>query len=257
MIGLGLLEAVTDERLLELADPDDVDGNGISGRVNLVHDRATDALAIGRFGWKAEQPSLRQQIAAAFLGDIGITSSVFPTPDCTPSERECASDNAGSQPEIDELLLGRVETYSRLLAPPVRERWSDERSLEGRRLFGELGCASCHTPRHVTGDGSLPELSAQVIYPYTDLLLHDLGEELSDGRPVFDAEGNEWRTPPLWGIGRIPVVNGHDRLLHDGRARGVAEAILWHGGEAEPARERFRELPAEGRASLIEFVESL
>jgi CxxC motif-containing protein (DUF1111 family) len=257
MIGLGLLEALTDERLLELEDPDDRDQDGISGRANRVFDRSQAAFALGRFGWKAEQPNLRQQSAAAFLGDIGITSSLFPGSECTASETECLDEGDDDAPEIDDLLLDRVETYTRLLAPPIRERWNDERMVAGRRSFNELGCASCHTPRHVTGDGPLPELSGQVIYPYTDLLLHDLGPELSDERPAFDAEGSEWRTPPLWGIGRIPVVNGHDRLLHDGRARGVAEAILWHGGEAEAAREGFRALAASERQNLVEFVESL
>jgi len=257
MIGLGLLEAVPEARLLELEDADDRDQDGISGRANRVYDHALAAIVLGRFGWKAEQPTLRQQSASAFLGDIGITSGLFPGTECTDLESECVGEGDGEGPEIDDLLLGRVETYTRLLAPPVRERWSDAQTLDGQRVFNELGCASCHTPRHVTGDGTLPELSGQAIYPYTDLLLHDLGPDLSDGRPAFDAEGSEWRTPPLWGIGRIPVVNGHDRLLHDGRARGVAEAILWHGGEAEPARERFRALSAVERTALIEFVESL
>jgi CxxC motif-containing protein (DUF1111 family) len=255
MIGLGLLEAIDEGRLRELADPDDQDGDGVSGRLNQVYSEGE--YRIGRFGWKAEQPSLRMQSAGAFLGDIGITSQPFPDGECTEIEAECREANGGGAPEIDDLLLGRVETYSRLLAPPVRERWNDLRTVEGRRLFSDSGCASCHTPRHVTGDAELAELSRQVIYPYTDLLLHDMGEELSDARPAFDAEGNEWRTPPLWGIGRIPAVNGHDRLLHDGRARGVAEAVLWHGGEGEAAREAFRALSADKRAALVEFVESL
>jgi CxxC motif-containing protein (DUF1111 family) len=143
-----------------------------------------------------------------------------------------------------------------LLAPPLRERYDDAETRLGQRLFHEIGCATCHTPSHVTGE-SLPELSHQTIFPYTDLLLHDMGEALSDDRPAFDAEGPEWRTPPLWGIGRIPAVNDHDRLLHDGRARGVAEAILFHGGEAEAAREDFRSLERKGREALVEFVESL
>jgi CxxC motif-containing protein (DUF1111 family) len=257
MIGLGLLEAVPDERLLELADPDDANADGVSGRVNRVYDASAGGYALGRFGWKAEQPSLRVQSAGAFLGDIGITSSLFPDAECTASETDCLEAEDGGAPEIDDLLLDRVETYSRLLAPPIRERFDDARTLLGRALFHDTGCASCHTPRHVTGDEALPELRGQVIYPYTDLLLHDMGDELSDARPAFDAEGREWRTPPLWGIGRIPAVNGHDRLLHDGRARGVAEAVLWHGGEGEAARERFRELGADERAALVRFVESL
>ena len=258
MIGLGLLEAVSDERLLELEDPDDRDRRRhfrprSTGFSTAARPPSCSAASVG----KPSNPACASRAPPHFLGDIGITSSLFPGSECTTAESECLGEGDADAPEIDDLLLGRVETYTRLLAPPIRQRWNDERTLAGRRAFSELGCASCHTPRHVTGDAPLLELSGQVIYPYTDLLLHDLGPELSDGRPAFDAEGGEWRTPPLWGIGRILVVNGHERLLHDGRARGVAEAILWHGGEAEAAREAFRALAAGERENLIEFVESL
>lgn len=257
MIGLGLLEAVPEERLLALADPEDADGDGISGKLNRVWDRARADFAPGRFGWKAEQPSVRQQAAGAFLGDLGVTSSLFPEQGCSDAQAECRDATSGGDPELEDELLLRVEIYSRLLAVPVRERWNDAATLEGRRLFDAAGCASCHTPRHETGASDLEELEQQVIYPYTDLLLHDLGGELGDERPAYEAEGNEWRTPPLWGVGRIPAVNGHSRLLHDGRARGVAEAILWHGGEAEAAREVFRGFSALERERLVAFVESL
>jgi CxxC motif-containing protein (DUF1111 family) len=258
MIGLGLLEAITEARLAELADPDDADADGVSGRINRVWDAAAAETATGRFGWKAEQPSVLQQSAGAFLGDMGLTTELFTEQDCTDAEPECAAATSGGAPEVSPELLERVAVYGRLVAVPLRVGSAKPGVLRGRELFLASGCGSCHVPRHETGEvDGFPELSGQVIFPYTDLLLHDMGDELSDGRPSFGAEGNEWRTPPLWGLGRYPVVNDHDRLLHDGRARGVAEAILWHGGEAEEARERFRTLSAVDRARLVEFVESL
>jgi CxxC motif-containing protein (DUF1111 family) len=257
MIGLGLLEAIPEERLRTLEDPDDRDGDGISGRLNLVPDVVSGELVVGRFGWKSEQPSVRQQSAGAFNGDIGITTSLFPDQDCTAAETECAAATPGGDPEASDAVLAAVVTYSRLLAPPARARYAEARVLEGKALFSEIGCASCHTPSHVTGTSDLEELGGQRIWPYTDLLLHDMGEALSDDRPSYMAEGSEWRTPPLWGIGRIPEVNGHDRLMHDGRARGVAEAILHHGGEGAPARDAFMALSGVERRKLVEFVESL
>jgi CxxC motif-containing protein (DUF1111 family) len=257
MIGLGLLGAIPDERLNELADPDDVDGDGISGRPNLVLDAASGEFVIGRFGWKAEQPSVRQQSAGAFNGDMGITTSLFSSQDCTEAETDCASAASGGDPEASDSVLLAVGTYSRLLAPPARHRYADPAVLTGKALFSEIGCDSCHTPSHRTGPSDLEELADQTIWPYTDLLLHDMGEALSDERPSFAALGSEWRTPPLWGIGRIPEVNGHDRLLHDGRARGVAEAILHHGGEGAAARDAFMALASDERNLVVEFVESL
>ncbi len=258
MAGLGLLQAISLERLEELADPDDADGDGISGRINWVWDAIHETEAVGRFGWKAEQPTVRQQSAGALSGDLGITSSLFSEQDCTPSEADCSEAPSGGSPEITDETLDRLELYGMLIGVPVRERWDDERTLRGKALFTEAGCASCHVERHTTAsiDG-FPELTEQTIYPYTDLLLHDLGDALGDGRPSFGAEGNEWRTPPLWGLRFYEVVNGHDRLLHDGRARGVAEAILWHGGEAQAAKEAFRHLSREERELLVDFVESL
>src|SRR5690606_33870821 len=182
------------------------------------------------FGWKAEQPSVRQQAAGAFLGDMGITSSLFPDQDCTEREIECQSALSGGDPEITDDLLERVVRYSQLVSVPARPDFDDDDVLRGKAVFAELCCQSCQTPNHRTsGSAALEELRDQSIWPYTDLLLHDMGEGLSDERPSFAAAGSEWRTPPLWGLGHYPVVNGHDRLLHDGRARGVAEAILWHG----------------------------
>jgi CxxC motif-containing protein (DUF1111 family) len=257
VFGLGLLAAIPEARLEELSDPNDSDGDGISGRPNRVPDVETGSLSAGRFGWKAEQPSVRQQAAGAFLGDMGITTSLFTQQDCTEAETECETATPGGEPEISDELLDKVVLYSSLLAVPVRSEWDDPEVLSGQRVFGDIGCESCHVARHETGAHEFEEVADQVIFPYTDLLLHDMGSDLSDQRPSFAADGNEWRTPPLWGLGRVLDVNKHDRLLHDGRARGVAEAILWHGGEAESAREAFKALSRSERKALVRFVESL
>lgn len=258
MIGLGLLEAIPEDRLNALADPDDTDGDGISGRTNRVWDVLAQEHRVGRFGWKAEEPTVRQQSAGAFLGDMGITSPLFPEQQCSPNQAECLAAVGGGVPEIDAEMFDRVVVYSSLLAPAARRGADDVEVRRGKRVFNDVGCASCHTPSHETGPhAEFPEVEYQTIWPYTDLLLHDMGPDLADGRPVFEADGREWRTPPLWGIGLIPDVNGHDRLLHDGRARGVAEAVLWHGGEGQAARDAFAALPSDERAALVTFVESL
>jgi CxxC motif-containing protein (DUF1111 family) len=258
MIGLGLLEAVDEATILALADEDDADGDGISGRANQVWDPKSQRTRTGRFGWKANQPGLEQQNAGAFLGDIGITSPLFPDESCPPAQTACAAAPNGGAPELDQEKLDEVTYYSRLLAVPARRDFEDPEVLRGKALFREAGCAGCHVPVLATAalDG-FPELDAQTIRPFTDLLLHDMGEDLADGRPDFLASGREWRTPPLWGIGLVGVVNDHTLFLHDGRARGFAEAILWHGGEGERAREAFRTLGAAERAALIRFLESL
>jgi CxxC motif-containing protein (DUF1111 family) len=258
MIGLGLLEAVDEAAILALADEDDADGDGISGRPNRVWDPKTQRTVLGRFGWKANQAGVEQQNAGAFLGDLGITSALHPAENCPPAQTACAAAPSGGAPELDADKLDEVTYYARLLAVPARRDFEDPEVLRGKALFRDAGCAACHVPVLVTSalDG-FPELAGQTIRPFTDLLLHDLGEDLADGRPDFLAGGREWRTPPLWGIGLIGVVNDHTLLLHDGRARGFAEAILWHGGEAERAREAFRTLGASDRAALIRFLESL
>ena len=258
VIGMGLLEAISEEDILAAVDEDDTNNDGISGRVNRVWSVASGAKATGRFGWKAEQPTVREQVAAAFSGDVGITTSLFPERSCTQAQAECLEANSGGEPELPDNILDRIEVYTQGLAVPIRRNWNADNVLRGKLIFSELGCDSCHTPKYVTGTQSpLPELREQTIWPYTDLLLHDMGEGLSDNRPVFDASGAEWRTPPLWGLGLIPSVNKHDNLLHDGRARGFAEAILWHGGEGEAAKEGFRLLEKEKREALVSFLESL
>jgi CxxC motif-containing protein (DUF1111 family) len=258
MIGLGLLEALDEATILAFADPDDDDADGISGRPNYVWDPLTQAVALGRFGWKANQAGLRQQVAGAFLGDLGLTSSVNTEQNCPSTQAECTAAPHGGEPELSEDLLDDVTTYSRLLAVPARRDVDDPKVLAGREQFHALGCADCHVPNLHTGTlAGFPELSDQSIWPYTDLLLHDMGEGLADGRPDFEADGREWRTPPLWGIGLFAVVNDHTFYLHDGRARNIAEAILWHAGEAESAKQAFVEAHASDRATLLGFLESL
>jgi CxxC motif-containing protein (DUF1111 family) len=258
IIGLGLLAAVDDATILTRADPDDADGDGISGRPNHVWDRRRQQTVLGRFGWKANQPTLEQQNTGAFLGDIGLSSPLFPDQSCTAVQTACLAAPDGGDPEVDQLKVDMVTFYTRYLAVPARRDVDDPIVRQGEALFSQIGCAACHTPTMITGTLSdAPALSGQRIHPYSDLLLHDLGDGLADGRPDFDAEGNEWRTPPLWGIGLIPAVNRHTLLLHDGRARDAGEAILWHGGEASAAREAFRTLSSDERAALVRFLGSL
>lgn len=257
MIGLGLLEAVHHATLLALADPDDANGDGISGRVNRVWDSQTNTHAIGRFGWKSNQPSLRQQNAAAAAGDIGITTALAVNDACTAAQKRCRASPNGGVPEMTDVFLDKLTLYTQTLAVPHRRDIADPEVLRGEVLFAQSGCTACHTPTLRTGQHALAALSHQTIHPFTDLLLHDMGEGLADGRADFEADGREWRTAPLWGLGLIHSVNGHELLLHDGRARGIAEAILWHGGEAESARERFRTMARADREALLAFLRSL
>ena len=257
-IGMGLLEAIPQERLLELADPDDADGDGISGRPNMVWDIRRSEVVLGRFGWKANEPTVEQQAAAAFLGDIGITSTLFPEENCPAAQDACAAAPNGGTPEIPDERLAQVEFYVQTLAVPAMRNVDDPRVRRGAELFVQTGCAACHTPRHVTGDDHPVEpLRNQTIFPFTDLLLHDMGEGLADGRPDGLATGREWRTPPLWGIGLVEVVNRHTMFLHDGRARSLEEAILWHGGEGQAARDQFMALTRDERDALLRFLRSL
>ena len=258
LIGMGLLEAISEEQVLSRADPADADGDGISGRPNRVPDQASGATVLGRFGWKASQPTVLQQTAAAFLHDIGITTHVFPEQNCRPDQRACRAAPDGGDPEIADDDLMKVVLYASSLAVPAMRDPDDPEVVRGAGIFEAVGCAGCHARTSTTGTHpTIPALSNQTIHPYTDLLLHDLGEGLSDGRPDFEASGSEWRTPPLWGIGLFETVNRHTRYLHDGRARNLGEAILWHGGEAAAARDRYWELDAEDRAALLRFLRSL
>lgn len=261
--GLGLLEAIPESTILSFADPNDLDGDGISGKPNTVWDAKLQKKVLGRFGWKANEPNLTQQNQGAFLGDIGITSPLFPTQNCTAAQANCLASTPGNNgtaegTEISKKTADLVTLYTRLVSVPGRRNWTNADVVRGKELFTQVGCNACHKPYIFTGaiDG-FPEISFQHIKPYTDLLLHDMGIDLADNREDFEATGTEWRTPPLWGTGLIQKVNGHNNLLHDGRARGHKEAILWHGGEALNSKNKFIALPKADRDKLILFLESL
>ena len=258
MIGLGLLEAIPDEAILANADPDDRNGDGIRGRANQVWDAARQRTALGRFGWKAGQPDIPQQNAHAFANDMGLTSSLLPHDDCSAAQVECRRAPDGGEPEVSDNIFAQVLFYSRNLAVPARRKVDDPQVLAGKRLFAQANCVACHVPAFTTGsDASEPELANQRIRPYSDLLLHDMGDGLADNRPEFLASGRDWRTPPLWGIGLTETVNGHTQFLHDGRARNLLEAILWHGGEAEAAKRHVLGFDADQRSALLAFLNSL
>ncbi|WP_421707495.1 di-heme oxidoredictase family protein [Algihabitans sp.] len=265
VIGLGLLEAIHEGDILAQADPDDADGDGISGRPNWVRDDTTGELVLGRFGWKAGNPNVRQQSAHAFTGDIGISTSFTPyhAGECTEAQTACQAAPTGVQValgdvEAPDTVLDLVTFYTETLAPPARRDLEEPEVLRGKELFHASGCAACHTPKYVTRrDAAIGGTSFQLIWPYTDLLLHDMGEGLADGRPEWQATGREWRTAPLWGIGLTETVNGHTFFLHDGRARNLLEAILWHGGEAQAARDAVVAMTPEERDDLLAFIGSL
>jgi CxxC motif-containing protein (DUF1111 family) len=293
VIGVGLLESIPESEILRNADEQAKAGGPIRGVPNVVWDGFGQRMMLGRFGWKANVATLAHQTGSAFRGDIGITSSRFPDEPCTPSQADCLAAPSGgggvpaggakkqgapagsakkegaprgTVPEIDDTTFEQVVFYVSTLAPPARRALDDPRVVRGEQVFREAQCATCHRPSYVTGRPALAgsfarfssdALAGQTIRPYTDLLLHDMGEALADGRPDNRADGRQWRTPPLWGIGLLPDVNGHERLLHDGRARGVLEAVLWHGGEALESREHVRALSPADREALVKFVESL
>lgn len=255
VFGRGLLEAVDENTILSLADENDSNGDGISGRPNWVWDYAAGHVALGRFGLKAGNPTLRQQAAGAYRGDIGVTNPYFTEES---SFGTTLWDGLNDDPEIDEETLAATTFYVQTLAVPARRNIGDPRVVRGEKLFNQAKCARCHVPELTTGTlPGVPEVSNQHIFPYTDLLLHDMGDGLADGREEFSASGREWRTPPLWGVGLTQVVSAHTLLLHDGRARSLMEAVMWHGGEAESSREFVRNLKAVDRQALIAFLESL
>jgi CxxC motif-containing protein (DUF1111 family) len=260
VIGLGLLEAIPENEILANQQDQSKRGDAIKGQPNRVWDAFANRQVIGRFGWKANVGSLAHQTAGAFLGDMGITSSKFSHEACTEKQADCRDaprGNQGDKPEIDDKTLDQVIFYQTTIAVPARRNANATDVRRGEALFHAAQCAACHRPSYKTGTSALPALSNQSISPYTDLLLHDMGEGLADHRPDFLANGRQWRTPPLWGIGLIRDVNGHSFLLHDGRARNVLEAILWHGGEAETSKQQVKKMKREERNALIKFVESL
>ncbi len=262
MIGLGLLEAIDEADILANAKPD---AEGVSGRPNWVWSHENDEVMLGRFGWKAGMPTLADQGAGAFSGDVGISSPLAPDPwgECSSAQSDCREARHGDDEisdgyEASGKVMDLVLFYARNLAVPARRQVDDPEVLRGKALFYGAGCVECHVPKFATRrDHEVPALAGQLIWPYSDLLLHDMGEGLADGRPEGEASGREWRTQPLWGIGLTHEVNGHTNFLHDGRARTLTEAILWHGGEAKQARDAFAAMSKEERAALLAFLNSL
>ncbi len=255
VFGLGLLEAIDESEIILQADEYDINSDGISGKVNFVWDVASGTNKVGRFGWKANQPNLDQQTAAAFNGDMGITNPLFSAESCA---GQAQHDGLTDEPEVDFQFVDVTSFYTKTLAVPAPRNLDNSQVKTGKQLFFEIGCENCHRQKWTTGTlTNIPEVSNQIIYPYTDMLLHDLGPGLADNRPDYLAEGSEWKTRPLWGIGLTALANGHTRLLHDARARNIEEAILWHGGEAIQATESFKHLNVSERAALIKFLEAL
>ncbi len=255
VFGLGLLEAIDDESIKSNEDEFDSNNDGISGRTNLVWNVLQNEFTIGKFGWKAGQPTLLQQTAGAYNEDMGITSFIFPKES---SFSQNQYDHLNDEAEISDSLLHAVNFYVKSLAVPAKRNFDKPDVIRGKNIFNKANCNSCHIPKMLTKvNVASPEFSNQLIFPYTDLLLHDMGEGLSDHRPEFKATGNEWRTPPLWGIGLTKQVNGHNNYLHDGRARSLMEAIMWHGGEAQQSADYVKNLPQQDRNDLIKFLEAL
>ena len=264
MIGLGLLEAISANDTQSLADPEDVNKDGISGKANEVWDVRKKSSVLGRFGWKAGQPNLNQQNSDAFSNDMGLASLMFRrlSGDCTEAQVGCIKAPHGGSPQHGDVEVGHeamelVNFYSRNLAVPKRNKVNTSQVLAGKKLFYQSGCTACHHPSYTTSNEVAAEQAGQRIWPYTDLLLHNMGEGLADHRPEFKATGFEWRTPPLWGIGLTEIVNKHSFFLHDGRARNLLEAIIWHGGEAKKAQQKVVNMTPKERHLLINFVESL
>jgi CxxC motif-containing protein (DUF1111 family) len=244
VFGDGLLDAISEAEIVSRADPDDRDGDGISGRPNLVWDIAKQANVIGRFGFKAAAPSLKQQIAAAYATDMGVTNPLFT--------------RGARHPDITQPVLDATTFYVATLAVPQARLQNNPVVIQGKANFSSFGCVNCHAVGLQTDGGLSPALSGNVIHPFTDLLLHDMGEGLADGRPEFEASGTEWRTTPLWGIGLADeVLSRAAGYLHDGRAGTLEEAILWHGGEAAASRNAFAQANGSERDALIAFLRSL
>ena len=256
VFGMGFLEAVPEATLIRLAE--DQKKQGLNGRLNRVYDDTLKKTVVGRFGWKANQPSIRQQIAVAFIGDIGVNSSLYPDENCPKVQTICRAMAPGNQPELLDYNLEQMTFWHAALAPPPTRNSGSEEVVLGERLFEQAKCSGCHLPELRTGNYPLlPLIEYQTFRAYTDLLLHDMGEDLADGRPDFLAGPRDWRTPPLWGIGLSAQVNGSTNFLHDGRARNIQEAILWHGGEAKTSRDLFADMSKDERNALIAFVNSL
>ena len=257
LIGLGLIASVDEEQLRDLADPDDTDGDGVSGRLALVEEQGSESDGIGRFGWKASHSSLIQFIAEALHEDMGITTTLHPTQPCW-SQKNCTNNGNRSRIEASTVILDALAEYLSSLAPPKQRTMTDTSDTDGSMLFEKIGCPSCHVSTLRTSDQPKSKIpSNQEFHPYSDLLLHDMGPRLADGLELHHASGNEWRTAPLWGIGLTNIVSGQEHYLHDGRARTINEAILWHGGEALKSRQKYEELTSTERVRLVKYVKSL
>jgi CxxC motif-containing protein (DUF1111 family) len=255
VFGFGLLEAIPESDILSKADENDSNNDGISGKPNYVYDMSSHAMRLGRIGWKATQPSLIQQASFGFTEDISVTNFILPAEN---SFGQSQDDHKNDDTELGDSALYAVSYYLKTLAVPGRRNADDATVKNGKKIFTQIGCIKCHVSMQKTGvDVAFPELSNQTIFPYTDLLLHNMGAGLDDGRPDHQALGYEWRTPPLWGIGLTNTVNGHTNFLHDGRARNLTEAIMWHSGEAENAKSEFKNSSKSDRDALIKFLNSL
>ncbi len=255
VFGLGLLEVITENDILQNQDINDTDGDGISGKANYVFDAVTGTTKIGRFGWKANTATILEQCAGAYNGDMGITSYLKPIE--TGFGQSNGEDGFGDDPELADHILQRVALYCKTLAVPAPRNITVSNVRRGAKIFEQLECAKCHIPKMQTGSSTIAALANQTIFPYSDLLLHDMGDGLADNRSDFLANGNEWKTRPLWGIGLTNVVNNHTNFLHDGRAKNITEAILWHGGEALNSKNKFKQLSAKDRNDLLNFINSL
>ncbi len=261
VIGLGFIDALSELSILKNEDINDANADGISGKANRVWNVKANKTSIGRFGWKANQPNLEQQIAAAFNGDMGLTTSIFPNENC-PDGIDCSTlsngNNPGENVEVNDRQFERMMIYQAAISVPKRRNVKDLNVLKGKKIFNQLACVACHIDKFTTSNYNLlPQLENIVIRPYSDFLLHDMGSGLADDRADFLANGSEWRTQPLWGLGLIESVNKHTFLLHDGRARNIEEAILWHDGEAKTSKSAFMNLPVTDRQFLIDFLNTL
>lgn len=255
MIGLGLLEAVPESEIIANADPNDANGDGIKGTANYVYDITTKSIQLGRFGWKANTASILTQVATAFNQDMGLTSKILPVES---SFGQSQYDNLQDDPELPDTILNSVKFYAQTLAVPARRNTTDPVVKRGEQLFILAKCANCHKQTLTTGvNVAFPALSSQVIHPYTDMLVHNMGAGLADNRPDFKAGGQDWRTAPLWGLGLYETVNNPGYYLHDGRARTLVEAIMWHGGEAAASQSYFSRLSKADRGSVLKFLGSL
>ena len=252
LIGMGLLEYITVSRLESLEDAKDLNQDGISGRINWIESKQSASKMAGRFGWKANHATLESQVGTALRNDLGITNHLFPEQPCTATQNTCLNQAHGNGPvgehEISEELFEYLVYFTRYIPPPAAAE-ATEKVIKGQEHFEAVGCAACHTPSHQTPAGT--------IWPYTDMLLHDMGEALAEPMSQGDAAGSEWRTPPLWGVGTMKKVSGHTSLLHDGRARDVLEAILWHAGEANGSRQKFVDLSTQQKRELLAFIKAL